>query len=404
MASESAQTQLRTLLRGCADVISEADLAQRLGQRRPLRVKLGIDPSGPFLHLGHAVVLRKLRAFQDLGHEAVLIVGDFTGQIGDPTGRPDARKPRTREEIEADMRTYVEQAGMVIDVKRATIRYNSEWLAKLSFADLIGLCARVTVAQLLQRDDFAKRFEGGGAIGVHEFLYPLSQAYDSVAVQADVELGGTEQLFNLMMGRRLQEELGQAPQICMTMPILEGTDGVARMGKSLNNFIALQESPEQMFGQVMSLPDAVLPRYWRLASGAPEEKYEQVERDLVAGTLAARDAKRELAEFIVALYHGAPAATAAREHFEKTVVRKELPDRVPDFALPMDAEAASVTKVLVLVGFAPSNREAQRLVAAGAVRIDGRRVEDARYVPSAWHGCVLQKGNHQFVRIVLAPH
>ncbi|HME81094.1 MAG TPA: tyrosine--tRNA ligase, partial [Candidatus Eremiobacteraceae bacterium] len=241
----------------CVDVFSKEDLVKRLAEGRPLRVKLGIDPTGPLLHLGHAVVLRKLRQFQDLGHQAILIVGDFTAQIGDPSGRADARKPRLREDIRNDMKTYADQAGLILDMDKTEIRYNSEWLGKLSFGDIIELAGKTTVARMLERDDFSKRYFAQEPIGLHELLYPLGMGYDSVAVKADIELGGTEQLFNLLMGRKLQEEFGLASQICMTLPILEGTDGVQRMGKSLNNFIALREPPAQMFGKIMSLPDVL---------------------------------------------------------------------------------------------------------------------------------------------------
>jgi tyrosyl-tRNA synthetase len=377
----------------CVDVVTHDDLVKRLASGRPLRVKLGIDPSGPLLHLGHAVVLRKLRQFQDLGHQAVLIVGDFTAQIGDPTGRAESRQPRSREDIERDMKTYTEQAGLILDMSRTEIRYNSEWLGKLTFADLLGLYAKVTVARMLERDDFAKRYKAGEPIGLHEFMYPFGVAYDSVVVKADVELGGSEQLFNLLMGRKLQGDFGQPPQICMTLPILEGTDGVQRMGKSLHNFIALREAPAQMFGKVMSLPDALLQRYWQLATTADDAA--------IAETLRKppRDSKLALASEIVRLYHGGAAASEAREHFEKTVMRKELPDDMRVYRLT-ETDGVSVLKLLVMTGLAGSNREGQRLVAAGAVKVDGDRVDDAQHVEPSWHGKVLQKGNHGFVRII----
>jgi tyrosyl-tRNA synthetase len=395
----SVDEQIDLLTERCVDVVSRDDLAARLKEGRPLRVKLGIDPSGPMLHLGHAVVLRQLRAFQDLGHRAVLVVGDFTAQIGDPTGRESSRKPRTRGEIEADMRSYAEQAAAMIDIGIAEVHYNSDWLGKLTFSDVTALAARTTVARMLERDDFSKRYAEGAAIGLHEFLYPLAVAYDSVHLNADVELGGTEQLFNLLMGRRLQDDMGKRPQICMTLPILEGTDGVQRMGKSLNNFIALREEPAQMFGKVMSLPDALLERYWRLAAARPKAETDALLADLASGVLAARDAKMLLAEDIVRLYHGATAAANARAHFEKTIIRKEMPDEIPSFALSADLQDASLAKVLVAAGLAESNRDATRLIAAGAVKVDGARVDDVKRVDGNWRGKVLQKGNHQFVRL-----
>lgn len=394
-----ANRSLERLVERCVDVISPDELADRLRLGRPLRVKLGIDPSGPMLHLGHAVVLRKLRDFQDAGHQAILIVGDFTARIGDPTGLSNARKPRSADEIRADMRSYAEQAGLILDMQRAIVRYNSEWLAPLSFADVINLAGKITVARMLERDDFTKRFTSGSPIGLHEFLYPLSQAYDSVAIEADVELGGTEQLFNLMVGRRLQEESRQPAQICMTLPILEGTDGVQRMGKSLNNYIALRDVPEQMFGKVMSVPDALIMRYYRLATTLAAAECDRLELQLQSGTLSPRDAKVRLAEEIVSIYHGPEAAREARGHFEKTVVRKELPDEIAEHRLATDAGRVSLTKLLVLIGWAKSNREAQRLIEQGAIKVDGERATPTRETDS-WAGKVLQKGNHQFIRIV----
>lgn len=394
------QDQLQALAERCVDVVAREELLARLKEGRALRVKLGIDPSGPLLHLGHAVVLRKLRQFQDLGHEAVLIVGDFTARIGDPTGLSNARLPRTPEQIRADMQSYEQQAGVILDMSRATVRYNSSWLSELRLAEILGLAGKLTVARMLERDDFTKRFQSNAPIGLHEFLYPLTVAYDSVVVKADVELGGSEQLFNLMLGRRLQEEFGQAPQICMTLPVLEGTDGVQRMGKSLNNFIALRDEPEQMYGKVMSIPDALIARYWQLATTADQSKVKKIETALGNGSLAPRDAKMRLASAIVALYHGEASARAAAEHFERTVVRKELPADMPVHQLLADGAARSIGRLLVELGWASSNREAQRLVQQGAIKVDGQRVDDVRHVVESWDGKVVQKGNHQFVRIV----
>ncbi len=394
------QDQLQALAERCVDVVAREELLARLKEGRPLRVKLGIDPSGPLLHLGHAVVLRKLRQFQDLGHEAVLIVGDFTARIGDPTGLSNARLPRTPEQIRADMQSYEQQAGVILDMSRATVRYNSSWLGELRLAEILGLAGKLTVARMLERDDFTKRFQSNAPIGLHEFLYPLTVAYDSVVVKADVELGGSEQLFNLMLGRRLQEEFGQAPQICMTLPVLEGTDGVQRMGKSLNNFIALRDEPEQMYGKVMSIPDALIARYWLLATTTGESEVKKIESALSNGSLAPRDAKMRLASAIVTLYHGEASARAAAEHFERTVVRKELPADMPVHQVLADGAARSIGRLLVELGWASSNREAQRLVQQGAIKIDGERVDDVRHVVESWDGKVVQKGNHQFVRIV----
>lgn len=393
MQTATLEQQMRVLTRTSVDVVTRDQLAARIAEGRPLRVKFGIDPSGPLLHLGHAVVLRQLRAFQDLGHLAILVVGDFTARIGDPTGRVNARKPRTRQEIEADMRSYADQASAILDIERAQVVYNSTWLGKLTTAEFLEIISKTTVAQMLEREDFSKRYAEGSPIGLDEFLYPFAVAYDSVQLEADVELGGTEQLFNLLMGRKLQEEAGQKPQICMTSAILEGTDGVQRMGKSLNNYIAFREPPNDMFGKVMSIPDTLLERYWRLTTTASDEAIDQ------ALALGPRDAKVRLATEIVSLYHDPGAAEAARRHFDRTVVNKELPDEIPPLHVPAGDSGANVARLLVLAGFAPSNREAQRLVQQGAVKIDGDRVDDPRHVPSSWHGKVLQKGNHQFVRV-----
>ena len=394
MASQNT-ARIDLLTRRCVDVVTREDLEQRLALGRPLRVKLGIDPSGPMLHLGHAVVLRQLRAFQELGHQAILVVGDFTARIGDPTGRVNARKPRTREEIEADMRSYAQQASAILDIEKTRVVYNSTWLDTLSLGDVIRLVAKTTVARMLERDDFSKRYADGSPIGLHEFIYPFAVAYDSVVLEADVELGGTEQLFNLMMGRKLQEDMGQTPQICMTSPILEGTDGVQRMGKSLDNYIALAEPPNEMFGKIMSIPDALLERYWRLATTADED---EIARHLASGP---RDAKVALGQAVVALYHGSEASQAAREHFERTVVNKELPEAMPTLALSTADSRASVARLLVLAGFASSNRDAQRLIGQGAVKVDGERIDDPRHTEPSWNGKVLQKGNHQFVKIAI---
>ena len=392
MTASKLERDLQLLCGRCVDVVTREDLAARLALGRPLRVKWGIDPSGPLLHLGHAVVLRKLREFQDLGHTAILLVGDFTAQIGDPTERAESRKPRTKQDVERDMKTYVEQAALILDMKRAEIVYNSTWLSGLTFGDFIKLAGTVTVARLLERDYFKERYESGAPIGLHEFLYPISVAYDSVVVKADVELGGSEQLFNLLMGRHLQAQLEQSAQICMTLPVLEGTDGVQRMGKSLNNYIALREAPQSMFGKIMSLPDTLLERYWRLATTADDE---EVARNLA---LSPRDSKVRLAETIVRLYHGDATARAAREHFEKTIVRKELPEEMREYPLESSGEV-SVLKLLVLTGLAGSNREAARLIEQGAIKVDGKRASDGRHPGAWWNGKVLQKGNHQFVRI-----
>ncbi|MDE2571721.1 MAG: tyrosine--tRNA ligase [bacterium] len=393
--------QAAFLADGCADVVSLEELEARIARKGRLTVKFGIDPSGSELHIGHAVTLHKMRQFQDLGHRVILLIGDFTALIGDPTGRNEQRKPITREQIEANMASYREQAGRMLDLDHLEVMYNSTWLRPLGFDDLLKLTSQVTVARMLERNDFAKRYGAGQPISLHELLYPVAQAYDSVAMEADVELGGTEQLFNFMLARAFQEDVGQPPQICMTAPILEGLDGERRMGKSLGNYVSIVESPEQQFGKLMSLPDTMIPRYARLAAFRSEAECKQLAVRLSAGTLEPMPAKKALAEDIVALYHGREAARAASAYFERTVQRKEAPAEMPEFALR--EQPRSVVAVLAASGLAQSKREAERLVAGGGVRLNGQPVTD----PSApWHEsapAVLSVGSRRFIRVLPPP-
>ena len=398
------EEQLRQIRRGVVEIIPEEELVQKLERSyrtgKPLIVKLGCDPSRPDLHLGHAVVLRKLRQFQDLGHQAVLIIGDFTAMIGDPTGRSKTRPALTLEETRANGRTYFEQAARILDPERTIIRYNSEWLGRMTFRDVIELAAKYTVARMLERDDFEKRYKAGEPIGIHEFLYPLAQAMDSVEIQADVELGGTDQRFNLLVGRDIQQAYGQEPQICLLMPILEGTDGVEKMSKSLGNYIGITEPPEEMYGKVLSIPDHLIYRYFELATDIPTEelpaKKEFAERD-------PRNAKHELAWTIVRMYHGAEAANRAREHFERTIIRGEAPEDLKPFRpTPDEGSRIALVNLIVQAALAPSKSEARRLIRQGAVSIDGERVTDehleidlAQRAPF-----VLKVGKRRFARVV----
>ncbi|HEX8385102.1 MAG TPA: tyrosine--tRNA ligase [Rubricoccaceae bacterium] len=397
----SVDDQLAELMRGVADALPAGGLRARLERSAatgvPLLVKLGCDPSRPDLHLGHAVVLRKLRRFQDLGHRAVLIVGDFTATIGDPSGKSKTRPPLTADEARANGRSYFEQAALVLDTDpdKLTVVHNGDWLGQMTFADVVRLASHVTVARMLERDDFQNRYRGGEPISLHEFLYPLAQGQDSVHLQADVELGGTDQTFNLLMGRALQEAAGQDPQVCLTLPILEGTDGVQKMSKSLDNAVGLTDPPEQMYGRLLSIPDAVLTRYAELASGIATADLpafaEQAARD-------PRNAKHDLALSVVALYHGADAAQAARDHFEQTVVRKDEPDEMDLFVLH---EPLDLVTVIVGAGFAASNGEARRLVQQGAVRLGGESVSDAHSTVDVSGGpVVLKVGKRRYVRLV----
>ncbi|TAM89810.1 tyrosine--tRNA ligase [bacterium] len=401
MAADITKTpaaQAASLADGCADVVSLEELEERIARKGHLTVKFGVDPSGSELHLGHAVVLHKMREFQDFGHRVILLIGDFTALIGDPTGRNEQRKPISREQIEANMLTYREQAGRVLDIERLEIMYNSSWLRPLGFDELLRLTSQVTVARMLERNDFAKRYAAGLPISLHELLYPVAQAYDSVAMAADVELGGTEQLFNFMLARAFQEHAGQPPQICMTSPILEGLDGERRMGKSLGNYVSLVEPAEQQFGKLMSLPDAMIPRYARLAAFRSQAACRELGARLAAGTAEPMAAKKELAEDIVALYHGRAEARTAREYFERTVQRREAPAEMPEFRLA--AVPRRLIDVLVSAGLAQSKREAERLVAGGGVRLNGEQIAEASAPWEAREPVVLSVGSRRFVRVL----
>ncbi len=391
--------QLRELRRGVEAILPEAELKTKLERSyktgKPLVVKLGADPSRPDLHLGHAVVLRKLRQFQDMGHQAVLIVGDFTGMIGDPTGKSKTRPALTLEETRANGASYFEQAGRILDMDRARVVHNSDWLAAMSFADVVRLAATFTVARMLERDEFSNRFKGGEPISVHEFLYPLAQAQDSVAIEADVELGGTDQTFNLLVGRTVMERMGMEPQVCLTMPILEGLDGVEKMSKSLDNYVGLAEAPEQMYGKLLSIPDRLIGRYLELATDAPTADLPAL---IARAAERPRDAKHDLAHRVVALYHGQSVADAAREHFERTVIRKEVPDEMPDVVV---APGETLVSVIVRTGRAASNGAARRLAAQGGISVDGERVDDLFAIADVSAGPrVLRVGKRDYARLV----
>lgn len=397
----AVKDQLAILNRGVAQIAPEDGLRAKLEKShktgKPLIVKLGCDPSRPDLHIGHAVVLRKMRQFQDLGHKAVLIIGDFTGMIGDPSGRSKTRPPLTLEETRANGQSYYEQAGKVLDTdpEKLEIRYNSEWLDTMTFSDVVKLAASTTVAQMLVRDDFEKRYRSGEPISVHEFLYPLAQAQDSVEIQADVELGGTDQLFNLLLGRSLQEHVGQEPQVALCMPILEGTDGVEKMSKSLDNYIGLTDEPQEMYGKTLSIPDEMIMRYLELATDVPLEELQDREEDIQQNP---RDAKHRLAWDIVRLYHGTEAANAARDHFERTVVRGEIPEDIPE--LKIEDDSISLIDAIRQAGFAKSNGEARRFIQQGAVSLDGEKVDDPlAVIEVSGSAVVLRVGKRRYVRV-----
>jgi tyrosyl-tRNA synthetase len=396
--------QLNEIRRGVEEIIPEDALVEKLERSyrtgKPLNIKLGCDPSRPDLHIGHAVVLRKLRQFQDLGHQAILIIGDFTGMIGDPSGRSKTRPALTVEEVRENGATYVEQAGHVLDVSKLQMRYNSEWLGAMSFTDVVKLASNYTVARMLERDDFEKRYGSGQPISVHEFLYPLAQAQDSVAIEADVELGGTDQKFNLLVGRDIQSANGMEAQVCITMPILQGTDGVEKMSKSYDNYIGISEAPEDMYGKTLSIPDDLIYRYFELATDVASDRLPELKRLAASDP---RNAKHQLAHAVVKLYHGPDVADEAREHFEKTVIRKEEPDEMPEFTA--EALGGGVIGLLDLMHqteMVSSKSEARRMVQQNAVSIDGEKVSDIETTIDLTSGdsFVLKVGKRRFARIV----
>lgn len=407
--SEDVSRQLQVLRSGAAEIIPEEELEAKLARSaregRPLRVKLGIDPSTPDLHLGHAVVIGTLRRFQDLGHTAVLIVGDFTGRVGDPTGQSETRPMLTPEALEANAQTYLDQADKVLDLERAEVRRNGEWLAGLRFADVARLASGLTVARLLERADFSERYKEGRPISLAEFLYPLMQGYDSVAVEADVELGGTDQTFNLLVGRDIQRAHGQEPQVAFTVPLLPGTDGVRKMSKTFGNHVGLTEPPEEQFGKTMSIPDGLISGWFRLCTGLGPDELDSVERGLADGTLHPAEQKRRLAAEIVTRYHGAEAARDAAERFDRVHRQHELPGDVPESRVPAEAVLDGrvwLPRLLSATGLASSNADAKRLIEQGGVRIDGEVVgdPDAEFDPSDLTGRVVQVGRRRFVRLV----
>ena len=374
--TKEARRQLEMLCTGAAEVIRPEDLLLKLeralGAGQPLRVKLGADPSAPDLHLGHTVVLNKLRQFQDLGHTGIFLIGDFTGMIGDPTGKSETRKPMTREQVLANAETYKAQIFKILDPRRTEVRLNSEWLDAMTFADVVRLCGQYTVARLLERDDFSGRYRQGHPIGLHEFLYPMAQAYDSVALHADVELGGTDQKFNLLVGREVQRGFGQDPQVALIVPILEGTDGVQKMSKSLGNAIGIADPPDEMFGKVMSIPDRIMPRYFEMVSSLQPAEVDDTVRELERGTLHPKDAKVRLGKLLVTRYHSADAAEAAARRFEEVFSRHGLPEDVPQFVVPTELIENGVVRLVRLLTAAKlvaSGLEARRLILSGAVEV-----------------------------------
>jgi len=400
--TQDTEAQLRVALRGCDELLVQAEFAQKLARSQatgiPLRIKLGLDPTAPDIHLGHTVVLNKMRQLQDLGHTVIFLIGDFTSMIGDPSGRNTTRPPLTREQIAENAKTYYAQASLVLDPAKTEIRYNSEWCDPLGARGIIQLASRYTVARMMERDDFTKRFKGGVPISVHEFLYPLMQGYDSVALKSDLELGGTDQKFNLLVGRELQKEYGQEPQCILTMPLLEGTDGVEKMSKSKNNYIGIGEAPDSMFGKLMSISDTLMWRYFELLSFDSLEDIAKLRAETEAGRNP-RDAKVQLAQEIITRFHSKQAAQEALANFEARFRDGVIPEDMPEVTLP--GAPLGVLKVLREAGLVASGTEAQRNVEQGGVKIDSVKVEDKGLtLPAGTY--VIQVGKRKFARVTLA--
>ncbi|MGA1384153.1 MAG: tyrosine--tRNA ligase [Steroidobacteraceae bacterium] len=395
----SIQQQLEEIRRGSAELLIEAELVKKLSRGKPLRIKAGFDPTAPDLHLGHTVLINKMRQFQQFGHEVIFLIGDFTGLIGDPTGRNATRPRLTPEDVAVNARTYQEQIFKILDPARTVIEFNSKWLSNMPLPKFVEVAAQYTVARMLERDDFAKRYKAGQPISVHEFFYPLAQGYDSVALRADVELGGTDQKFNLLVGRQLQEAYGQEPQIVLTMPLLEGLDGVNKMSKSLGNYVGIAEAPDAQFGKLMSVSDELMWRYFELLSFRPLKEIAEL-RAAIAGGRNPRDVKFELAKEIVGRFHGVEAAERAQAEFIARFSQKSLPSDLPLQAI-ISGDPAGETLVAALkaAGLASSNSEAVRKLAEGAVRVDGEKVIDRTVRLAVGTECILQVGPRRFARV-----
>jgi len=389
---------LASLLRGTDEVLIKQELIKKLEEGRPLRIKAGFDPTAPDLHLGHTVLINKLKQFQDLGHEVLFLIGDFTGMIGDPTGKNITRKPLTRDEVVDNAKTYEEQIFKILDPAKTLVMFNSSWMNAMSSADLIQLAAKHTVARMLERDDFSKRFKGGQPIAIHEFLYPLIQGYDSVAMKADVELGGTDQKFNLLVGRQLQEVFGQKPQVVITMPLLEGLDGVQKMSKSLNNYIGIADAADDMFGKLMSISDELMWRYFELLSFRPMTEIKLWAQECEQGANP-RNYKVKLAQEIIERFHDVAAANKALENFEARFQRGAMPDEMDELELKIEGSSYFIANLLKDAGLTSSTSEAIRLINQGAVKIDGEKVSDPKLEISVNAENVYQVGKRKFARV-----
>jgi tyrosyl-tRNA synthetase len=392
------QSAMAEIQRGAEEILLEDELITKLKEGKPLRIKAGFDPTAPDLHLGHTVLINKLRTFQQLGHEVIFLIGDFTGMIGDPTGKNVTRKPLTKEDVLANAETYKEQVFKILDPAKTTIRFNSQWMEKLGAAGMIKLASNQTVARMLERDDFKKRYAGGQPIAIHEFLYPLVQGWDSVALKADVELGGTDQRFNLLMGRELQKSEGQRQQTVLMMPLLEGLDGVQKMSKSLGNYIGITDAPNDMFGKVMSISDDLMWRYYDLLSFKPKDEIEAIKQKVVAG-LNPRDTKIELAKELIARFHSEQEAESAHQDFIQRFQKNVIPDEMPEFDFLLPAEGIMIANVLKDAGLVNSTSDAMRMIKQGAVKIDGEKVDNTKHQFTLPLQTVLQIGKRKFARI-----
>ncbi len=396
-----AKEQLEFIKRGTSEIIPEEELIQKfersLKENKPLNIKLGCDPTRPDLHLGHSVVLRKLAQFQELGHTAILIIGDFTAMIGDPSGRNATRPPLTMEEAKENAKSYWEQARKILDPEKTKIVYNSEWLGKMNFNEVIQLASKYTVARMLERDDFTKRFKSGIPISMHELLYPLAQAMDSVAIKSDVELGGTDQKFNLLVGRDIQREHGLEPQVILTMPLLVGTDGTEKMSKSYGNYIGIDDLPKDIYGKSLSIPDELIYTYYELATDVTSDELNEIKKKLDDPNTNPRNIKRALARKFVEMYHSKEAAIKAEEEFDKIFINKGIPDDIPE--LKLTEQEIGIIDLIMSANFAPSRGEARRLIVQGGVSIDGEKVTDPKAIISINNGNVLKVGKRKFVKL-----
>lgn len=391
-------TDIDELLRGADEVIQADELAERIARDKPLRVKVGFDPTAPDLHLGHTVILNAMRRFQDAGHTVIFLIGDFTGMIGDPTGKNVTRKPLSEAEIKANAETYAEQVFKVLDRDRTEIRFNSEWFGQMNAADMIRLAAGHTVARMLERDDFEKRYRSGQPIAIHEFLYPLVQGHDSVALEADIEMGGTDQKFNLLVGRQLQAQAGQAPQVIITWPLLEGTDGVQKMSKSLDNYVGINDPAEEMFGKIMSISDELMWRWFELLSFRSSAELDDLKRQVAEGRNP-RDVKFELGMEIVDRFHGKGAGDQARDAFIARFRESELPEDLPEIELAADGDGLGIAAALTAAGLTASNSDAFRLIKQGGVKVDGKKVTERGHVLAVGFSGLLQVGKRRFAQV-----